>query len=194
MNVKEENVPSETGLRIPRFFFSFLATPLAYGSSQASDWIGATASTYITNCSPRILNPLCWAGESNMCLHRDNARSLTCCTTAGTPVLDVFYIPALYIYITDICTFAQNTICEGREENAKGPGNTIPECGIMGEFPGSLMVRIQCFHCWSLVKSLGLGSEIPPQATAHMAKTKQRSNIASQSEKVCAKHHQSMAR
>ena len=40
--------------RIDSFYF-ILAAPTAYGSSQARDWIGATAETYTTDAA--ILDP-----------------------------------------------------------------------------------------------------------------------------------------
>ena len=36
-----------------------------------------------------------------------------------------------------------------------------------GEFPGGLVLRTWHFHCCSLGSIPGLGTEIPPQATAH---------------------------
>ena len=39
-------------------------------------------------------------------------------------------------------------------------------------FPGSLVVRTQCFHCCGLASIPGLGTEKPHQATAHCRKKK----------------------
>ena len=68
------------------FFFSFRAIPMAYGSSQARDWIWATAMTYTAaaansdplthclrwnlllhsnpSCCNQVLNPLCHSRNS----------------------------------------------------------------------------------------------------------------------------------
>ena len=51
------------------FVFSFfvpLATPVAYGSSQARDRIRAIAVTYTPAVAMLILRPLCWAGPRRL--------------------------------------------------------------------------------------------------------------------------------
>ena len=45
---------------------------------------------------------------------------------------------------------------------------------LPGEFPAGLVVRIQCFHHCGPGSFPSLGTEIPHQATAHMAKKKKK--------------------
>ena len=89
--------------------FIFMATPAAYGSSQARGQIETAAVTYATastkpdpscicnlHCSLwqcQILNPLSEARDrSNPHPHRDNVRSLTCWATTGAPAFKSFDI------------------------------------------------------------------------------------------------------
>ena len=61
--------------------FFFMATPAAYGSSQARDWIWAAAATYTGS-----FNPLCWARDQThtFAVTRDAAVGfLTQWATAG---------------------------------------------------------------------------------------------------------------
>ena len=45
-----------------------------------------------------------------------------------------------------------------------------------GEFPGGLVVRIHCFHCYSPSSIPGLGTKTPHQAVAYHSQTKQNKN------------------
>ena len=79
------------------FFFLFIATLAAYGSSQTRAWIGAPAAAYATATAPsnsghicdlccslhRILNPLGEARDGT-CPHRKDVRCLTHLATIGT--------------------------------------------------------------------------------------------------------------
>ena len=66
---------------LPFYPFIFTATPSTYGRFQARDQIRATATAAAT--------PERWptmpGQESNLCHHRDNTGSLTCCAIMGTP-------------------------------------------------------------------------------------------------------------
>ena len=83
-NVTNENVLT--------CLFCFLsAAPLAYGSFQARNWNWATAAGRPDS------QPTVPGRGSNLHYYGDNARSLTCCTTVGTPVLMCFlsYAPRM---------------------------------------------------------------------------------------------------
>ena len=67
------------------FFLLFLATPMANGSSQARDQIQATAATYTTAVA--------------------NARSLTRCTTEGTPQIDILNITVTFFLFCFVFVF-----------------------------------------------------------------------------------------
>ena len=77
-------------------FFNFMATPEAYGSSLARDWIWATVTTYpaaaanskIAASPTRPFNPLLWARRQTHTSTVTRAavvRFLIHCTTVGTP-------------------------------------------------------------------------------------------------------------
>lgn len=73
------------------FFFSF--TPAAYRSSPSGDQIGDTLKMQLRQCC--ILNPLWWAGDQTcvpavtQATAETTPRSLTCCTTEGTPNMTI---------------------------------------------------------------------------------------------------------
>lgn len=64
--------------------FFFLAEPTAHGSSQARDWIWATAVTYTTAAATPNLQSTVQGWALNPSYRKDNAGSLTCCIAAGT--------------------------------------------------------------------------------------------------------------
>ena len=86
---------------VVRFFFLFMATPAAYGSSQARGWIRATAAglhhSHSNTRSELQLQPVLqlsamldpysieWGQGSNLHPHKDNIRSLTQWAKMGTP-------------------------------------------------------------------------------------------------------------
>ena len=67
------------------FPFLFRATPVAYGSSQAKDWIRATAgSLHHNSWQSWILNPLSETRDW-ICILMDTSQICFCCSTMGTP-------------------------------------------------------------------------------------------------------------
>ena len=85
------------------FFLSFMAAPMAYGSSQTRDGIRATAVIYTTAmATPDHLTHWARPGIEPMPstgTWATTARFLTHCTTAGTP-LTILLIPNLVLQLS----------------------------------------------------------------------------------------------
>ena len=88
-------------------WFGFMAASTAYGSSQARDWIRATAVTYITAVAvPDSPNPLHRARDqtwNSAATWATAVRFLTHCTIAGTPggfiyILKLFNLLHCYFF------------------------------------------------------------------------------------------------
>ena len=67
--------------------FNFMATPMAYGNSQARNWIWTAAATYTAMQNP--FNPLLWA--SIAATWSTTVRFLNHCAIAGTPYYSIFF-------------------------------------------------------------------------------------------------------
>ena len=107
---------------IPEFnFLFFMAVPMAYGTSQARDWIRATAATYaaaVAMLDP--FNALQRAGDQTYASSATWAaavRFLTHCATAGTPASTLFILIFLIshmksysssLFLSDLLHLAQS--------------------------------------------------------------------------------------
>ena len=86
-----------------------MATPTAYGSSQARNWIQDIAVTYV-----RSFNPLPQARNQTHAFTETQAtalRFLTHCTTVGTPHLFYFYVDQAIINLLEKEQFQQEANC-----------------------------------------------------------------------------------